>query len=271
MRDIFAALVVMVAMAAAVPASAQAPLTQAPVTVTGGVDVANRYMFRGLRQNAEGAVVWPWVDLGIGLFTGGGRLKAAGINVGTWSSLHTATAGEGWYEADLYASFSLSFSRTVVTTTYTSYTSPNDTFSHVKEVMVKAAVDDSDTWGIRPYGLVAFELGAASGLGQADGGTSAGTYLEIGLAPVIPLPRRMTLTATTKFGLSLDDYYELPEGDSTFGYSSVSAALTVPLGAGGHWNVRGGVEYQGLGTTARAFNGGDQNQVIGSVGIGFTY
>jgi uncharacterized protein (TIGR02001 family) len=266
MREIFTAAVVVVVIASAVPASAQAPLT-----VTGGLDVANRYMFRGLRQNAEGAVVWPWVDLGIGLFTGGGTLKAAGINVGTWSSLHTATAGEGWYEADLYASFSLSFSKAVVTTTYTSYTSPNDTFSHVKEVMVKGAIDDSAEWGIRPYGLVAFELDAAPGLGQADGGNAAGTYLEIGLAPVIPLPRRMSLTMPMKFGFSLGDYYELPEGDSMFGYSSVSAVVTMPLGAGGHWNVRGGVEYQGLGTTTRAFNGGDQNQVIGSVGIGFSY
>jgi uncharacterized protein (TIGR02001 family) len=270
MRGIFTAAVVVVAFVSA--ASAQAPPTQGPpLTLSGGVDVANRYMFRGLRQNPEGAVVWPWVDLGIGLFAGGGRLKAAGINVGTWSSLHTSTDGEGWYEADLYASFSLSFSRTVVTTTYTSYTSPNDTFSHVKEVMVKAAFDDTDTWGIRPYGLVAFELDADQGLGQADGGNAAGTYLEIGLAPVIPLPARMSLTTTTKFGLSLGDYYELPEGDSTFGFSSVSAVVTVPFGPGGHWNVRGGVEYQGLGTTARAFNGGDQNQVIGSVGIGFTY
>jgi uncharacterized protein (TIGR02001 family) len=266
MRDLVTAVVIVVAIASAVPASAQVT-----PTVTGGVDVANRYMFRGLRQNAEGAVVWPWVDLGIGLFTGGGRLKAAGINVGTWSSAHTATAGEGWYEADLYASFSLSFSKAVVTTTYTSYTSPNDTFSHVKEVMVKAAVDDGAEWGIRPYGLVAFELDAAPGRGQADGGSAAGTYLEIGVAPVIPLPWRMSLTTTTKFGLSLGDYYELPEGDSTFGYSSVSVVVTMPLGAGDHWNVRGGVEYQGLGTTARAFNGGDQNQVIGSVGIGFTY
>ena len=39
----------------------------------------------------------------------------------------------------------------------------------------------------------------------------------------------------------------------------------------GAWNLHGGVEFQKLGDTTAFFNGDDDTQVIGSIGIGFTY
>jgi hypothetical protein len=85
-----------------------------------------------------------------------------------------------------------------------------------------------------------------------------------------------------KVGLSLSDYYEQNTGtadapafvDNTFGFFSIAGVVTVPLGGTttfGAWNLHGGVEYQALGETTEAFNGGDNSRVIGSVGIGFTY
>ena len=84
-----------------------------------------------------------------------------------------------------------------------------------------------------------------------------------------------------KVGLSLSDYYELNTGtrapvfvDNTFGYFSIAGIVTVPLGGTtnfGAWNVHGGVEFQALGDTTKAFNGGDSSRVIGSFGIGFSY
>jgi hypothetical protein len=62
--------------------------------------------------------------------------------------------------------------------------------------------------------------------------------------------------------------------DHTFGYFSIAGLVTVPLGgmtSFGAWNLHGGVEYQALGDTTKAFNGGDSSRVIGSVGIGFSY
>lgn len=251
----------------AVPAAAQTP-----VTVTGGVDVVNRYMFRGIRQNADGAAIWPAVDVGIGAFSGDGGLKSVTVNLGTWNSLHTDPSG--WYESDLYAAITLAGSRAAFTTTYTSYTSPDDRFAHVKELMFKLAVDDSNKWGLKPYAAVAFELDDA---GQADGGSAKGTYFELGMAPSIPLPRNISLNITTKFGFSLSNYYQDPltGQDTRFGYSSSGAMLVIPLGEpdtpAGHWNVRGGFEYQGLGTATTNFNGGDKSQFIGSIGVGFSY
>ena len=74
--------------------------------------------------------------------------------------------------------------------------------------------------------------------------------------------------------MSLSNYYELLGEDHKFGFFSIAGLATVPLGGTtnfGAWNVHGGVEYQRLGTTTQAFNGGEKNQAIYSFGLGFTY
>ena len=62
-----------------------------------------------------------------------------------------------------------------------------------------------------------------------------------------------------KVGLSLSDYYELAGTDNKFGYFSIGGLVTVPVGGTtkfGSWNVHFGAEYQRLGDTTAAFNGG---------------
>ena len=56
--------------------------------------------------------------------------------------------------------------------------------------------------------------------------------------------------------------------------SSIGGVVTVPLGGttgSARGTLHGGVEYQALGDTTRACNGGDSSRVIGSIGFGFTY
>ncbi len=273
---------------AAAPAAAQAaaePPDPNPgaLTITGGFDVLNRYMFRGIRQNSTGIAMWPYFDLGIAAWSGDGGLKTAGINFGTWNSLHTGDTGTDgpsgklWYESDFYATLGLGFGGGVsLATTYTAYTSPNNTFSTVKEIMFKLGVDDSAYLGraaVKPYVILAQELDTSPGLGQADGGDNAGTYVELGVVPGWA-GAAVGLAFPIKLGLSAGDYYELAGEDDTFGYFSVAGIVTVPLGGVtkyGGWNVHGGVEFQALGDTTEALNGGDGSQVIGSVGIGFSY
>jgi len=137
---------------------------------------------------------------------------------------------------------------------------------------------------VKPYVIVAREVDA--GLdghtnGQADGGLHAGTYLEVGGAPGYSMSK-IGVAFPVKAGVSLSNYYELHVGtaaaaatvDHSFGFFSVAGVVTVPLGGTsnfGAWNVHGGVEYQALGETTKAFNGGDSSRVIGSFGIGFAY
>jgi hypothetical protein len=258
------------------------------MTLTGSFDFLNQYMFRGIRQNSTGIAMWPAVDLGIATYSGEGGLKSLGVNLGTWNSLHTGDTGSDgasgklWYESDFYAALGFGFGGgTSFTATYTSYTSPNGSYSTVKEIMFKLGVDDSSHLGkaaVKPYVIVAREFDTQiDGLtnGQADAGLNAGTYFEIGGAPSYS-GSKGSVAIPIKAGFSLGDYYEMPVTgeDNKFGFFSIAAIGTVPLGGTtnfGAWNIHGGVEYQRLGTTTQVFNGGDKNQIIGSIGFGFSY
>jgi hypothetical protein len=284
----FAAGALATALLVAVPASAQDSASlpdpnPGNLTFTGSMDFLNTYMFRGIRQDDTKVIMWPAVDLGMSVYSGNGTLKSVGVNVGSWNSLHTGAAGSDgpsgklWYEGDFYATLGLGFGRGVsLGTTYTAYTSPNNMFTTVKEIAFKLAVDDSAYLGaaaLKPYGLVALEFDASPGLGQADAGENAGTYLELGIAPAWATDA-VSLAFPVKIGVSLNDYYELAGVDNRFGYASVAGIVTVPLGTTtnfGAWNVHGGLEFQALGDTTKAINGGDGQKVIGSFGFGLSY
>jgi hypothetical protein len=258
------------------------------MTVTGSLDFLNQYMFRGIRQNSTGIAIWPAIDLGLAAFSGEGGLKSVGINFGTWNSLHTGDTGQDgpsgklWYESDFYAALGFGFGGgTSFTTTYTAYTSPNNGFTTVKEIMFKLALDDSSMLGkgaVKPYVAIAQEFDTGSARGQADAGENAGTYLELGIAPGYAASKA-GLAFPIKVGMSLSDYYELAGEDNKFGFFSIAGIATIPLGGTtnfGSWNIHGGVEYQRLGDTTAAFNLDDdglpkKNQVIGSIGFGFSY
>jgi hypothetical protein len=100
-----------------------------------------------------------------------GGLKAVTVNLGTWNAFHTEiddftnldgdTTSNKWYESDLYATLALGFSKAALSFNYTSYLSPGNYFSHVKEFGIKLGVVDSAALGkgaLKPYALVAFEL-----------------------------------------------------------------------------------------------------------------
>ena len=270
---------------ATAPARAQEPADPNPgaLTVTASFDVLNQYMFRGIRQNSTGFVTWPTVDLGISAYSGDGGLKSVGVNFGTWNSLHSGDTGSDgpsgkmWYESDFYATVGFGFGGgTSFSTTYTAYTSPNSGFTTVKELSFKLGLDDSGYLGkaaVKPYLIIGQEFDTDIATGQADGGNNAGTYMEIGASPGYA-GSRASIAFPLKVGFSLSDYYELAGVDNKFGFFSVAAIATIPLGGttkAGAWNIHGGVEYQALGTTTQALNGGESNQVIGSIGIGFSY
>jgi hypothetical protein len=288
-RSVCAAAAVVAMMLISAPAFAQDPPDPNPgaLTLTGTFDVVNQYMFRGIRQNSTGVAMWPAVDLGIAAYSGMGGLKSVGINFGTWNSLHTgdtgqdSTSGKLWYESDFYAALGLGFGGgTSFTTTYTAYTSPNNGFTTVKEIMFKLAMDDSGMLGkaaVKPYVVVAREFDTDVATGQADGGENAGTYLELGIAPGYAASKA-SIAFPIKVGLSLSDYYELLGEDEKFGFFSIAGIVTIPLGGTtsfGAWNIHGGVEYQRLGDMTAAINfdddGPKNNQIIGSIGFGFSY
>lgn len=278
-----AALIVFVVLAAAPESAAQgADPNRGRITFIGGYDFASAYMFRGLLREDTEVVMWPYAEAAVELFSGDEGLKNITLHLGTWNSLHTGVTGYNdglgklWYESDLYGTLGVRFGPDITASaTYTAYMSPNNSFSTIKEIAFKVAVDDAGSTGIalRPYGLVAFELDTLPGVRQADRGLNAGTYFEAGVAPGWIDPG-FRIEFPIKVGLSLDDYYELAGVDQRFGFLSIGAVGTVPISqstAYGSWNIHGGIEFLSLGNTPEAFNGGDQTKLVASIGIGLSY
>ena len=173
-------------------------------------------MFRGIRQETDpGFTMWPAADLKIDLMSGDGTLKSAAINLGLWNSLHTGSSGSGnddpavgmHYEEDFYASFTLGFGGATSFTTHTPCTRVRMRGSRRSR---KSCSRSSQGSRFAPYGLIAFEFDTEPGVGQADGGSEAGTYMELGVGPSWPLGGRSTVTVPFKLGFSLSDYYESP-------------------------------------------------------------
>lgn len=251
------------------------PVEDQRVSVAGGLDVRNAYMFRGVRQDDSGVITWPTAEIGLQVHHADRGLTSARVRVGTFNSVHSGWAGSSgpsgkrWYESDVYGTLSLTFGNAfALDTTYTGYRSPNKMFTPVKELSFKASTDTSMLRGasLKPYALVAFELNTKPDIGQLDGGFKAGRYLELGATPATSW-RRIGLAVPVKVGLSLSNYYELAGVDHRFGFASVGGIATLPIT---RWvNVHGGVEFERLGTTTKAFNGGDASKTIASIGIGF--
>lgn len=263
-------------LAAATTAFAQtADPNSGALTFSSGVDVPTKYLFRGLSQETDSKLtLFPYGDLGIALFSGDGGVKSAAVNFGIWNSLMTGSSGlDGLndklhYEQDFYTTLTLGFAQGFsLGTTYTAYTSPNGAFGTVHELAFKVAKSGF----LSPYGLVAFELD-----GQADGGSSEGTYLELGVGPAWGIADgKATLSVPVKLGFSLNDYYEGPDGDEKFGYFQVGGLISAPLTSAeskfGVWTVKGGIDVYALGETPKAFNAGDRGKVVATFGIGVVY
>ena len=253
---------------AGAPAMQTADDAEPPVTITGAIDFPSTYFFRGIRQEADPAfTMQPGVNVAFAAAEG------VTLNVGSWNSIHTGSTKDGpgaFYESDFYASAALSAGAISPTVTYTAYMSPADAFSTVHELSFTAAFDDSEAgFPLAPAVTLAFELGDHS----ADGGSRKGVYLELAATPAIPLAddAPLTLTVPVRLGLSAHNYYENPVtgDDETFGYFSVGLMGLVPLSA--NLDLHGGVTVFTFGDTLELFNNGDKAQVIGSVGLGFSF
>lgn len=269
------------------PEAAKAPNT-GRVSISAGVDWTSAYFFRGIKQETEDLILQPYGEVTFKLVENAGALTALALTGGIWNSLHTGATGSDsptatdpkvWYELDGYFKLSAvlveDFTASVI---YTAYLSPNNVFNTVQEVAVGFAYNDAKLLGpfaVNPSLLIAFEFD-----GQADAGADKGIYAQLGIAPgytfLADSAYPLALSVPLAVGLSLGDYYEFGTGsDDTFGYFSAGATLAVPLAfippEFGKWLVKAGVQVLFLGDNLKAVNDGDELQVIGTVGLAFSY
>jgi hypothetical protein len=261
------------------------------IGLSAGMDYTTDYYFRGILQEDQDYIFQPYAEVTFKLLEnpGQGPLTGLGFTLGLWNSLHGGPSGvEGgeakadpriWYEADFYAKVGATFFEDLSTAViYTAYMSPNDSFPTVQELALSLGYNDRKLLGpfaLNPSVLLAFEL-----KNEADLGRGQGVYLQLGVAPGLTLmekgPLPVTLTLPLTVGLSLSDYYEFGTGDDeTFGYFSGGVAASVPLTfippAFGSWQARASVIVLTLGDNLKAVNNGDRSEVIGTLGIAFSY
>lgn len=266
------------------PTPAASPVGSA-ISVQLNLDFTNAYFYRGIRQQDKGLIVQPAARLTARLVDDA-DLTLDGF-IGTWNSFGpnggTQTGGliEDWYESDLYAGFTLTHGKVSLATSYTFLTSPSDAFQEVEELGFTLSLDDSEwleEWAFKPYATLAIETGSN---GSDGPDLDNGTYLELGVAPgfsfdVATTP--VTLTFPASVGLSLADYYQdAGSEDDTFGFAQVGAKASIPLGepsGGGRfgaWTLNAGVSVLFLGDHTKAFNNGDDTEVIGSIGLQWNF
>ncbi len=275
-----ALLAIAVSLVATSPATVGAQPSPAPPALVGavvGATVTNRYVFRGVRQNATGVAVRPFADLEFFPYSADATLEQVVVRVGFWNSLNSGDTGAGgpadapWYESRLSGGVGVRLSGDVMlSSSVTAYGSPNGMFSRVTELGFRVGWDDCTRHrlSLNPYAALALEIGGQPGRGQLDGGRRAGRYLEVGAAPTYSAGRVIVALPVT-VGLSLRDYYELAGRDHRLGFVSAGTDFLVQIGKtpGGRLSLRGGVEALRLGETTRVFNDGKRSLLVGSVGL----
>jgi hypothetical protein len=251
-----------------------------PYSLQLNLDITTAYFYHGIIQEDTGLILQPAARLTVNLFEND-DFKIDAI-LGTWNSFHSQKTGaqasgdftDYWYECDLTAGVALTMDQFVLTTTYTFLTSPSDAYQTVQELDVTLAFDDSELLGacaLHPYVLLGIETGADASDG-ADSDT--GTYLELGVAPGFSFDLGATPVAISfpcSIGLSVHDYYQNAAGDDeTFGFAQIGAKASVPLPLGEHygkWTLNAGIAALFLGDHTADFNGGDDMEFIGTMGL----
>ncbi len=269
------------------PHMSHADEADAGVAVDINIDVVTENWFRGMGQENEGLIVQPSVTLTFDLFeTNDGSAVTA--YVGDWNSYQDATAGNEWYETDIFGGINVALPNgDSIDLSYIYLYNPAGNGIFSEEINLIYAIDDSERFGgmgLNPYVLLAVEVD-----GGSDAGADEGTYLEFGIEPDVTEllgteNTGISVSLPVTVGLSLDSYYEDGLGgddDDTFGFldvglvASISLAAIVPEGFGS-WDASFGVHFLYLGDTAQnisaAFGtGNDDNTVYATFGLSTSF
>ena len=104
-------------------------------------EFTNIYMFRGIKQERDGFIWQPYIDVGLKVWESeDAPIKGVTLGMGIWNSFHskkTLSRGSGpsnLYETDFYPSLTLDLAGGWQTAfTYYVYTGPNGSFDTVQE------------------------------------------------------------------------------------------------------------------------------------------
>lgn len=258
--------------------------------------MATKYYFRGIRQEDQGVIGQPEVEIQLHLFQKS-FVSDVYLFGRSWNSFHSGPTGSSsngsnspgsWYETRFTAGMGIKFCNTfTVSGGYTFYDSPNSRFNTVEELFIHGAVDDGKLWksilsdpnvefkGFRPYGLIAWETS-----GQRDNGRNRGVYAEVGINPGFTFkPNKefqFSVSAPVSVGLNIFEYYEVPQkGDAPYGFTNVGLRGELPIGwlpkKFGSLTLYVQGNWYHLDQNLTRFNSRENDELVGSGGIRFEY
>jgi hypothetical protein len=277
--------VLMLALSLASPALAEeAAEEESPFSGVFQLDFTNAYFFRGIRQEREGTIFQPWMELYYSLYSSDdGPIRGITVGAGIWNSFHSertgAVNGPQWlYETDLYPLISVAFPGNVtLTTIYYYYSSPNAAFVSTQELNFKLGWDDSDTFGkfaVHPWINFAIETENTSF------GPNTGQGFQLGIAPVLYASEAeryaVTVSAPCEAGFAIHDYYEnAGGGENFFGYANVGLLVSLPLSFmpenAGSWTLSASGKYYAFSETLENANRGKSTYPVGMLSLGVAF
>lgn len=250
------------------------------VSVEAGVDYTTAYFFRGINQEDSRVIIQPYATINVGLGELGGN--AVSVYAGVWNSLHAQpSAGTNvFYETDFFGGANITLKPVTIGVVYTVYTSIANAFGNIQEIGATISFDDADIssklgipFALNPTAGYFFEIDDSSG--------PEDQYLQFGIEPTVytlfkGTDNQIELSVPIVFGTSPKGYYTEANGsNSFFGFGSVGIAASVPLPipkSYGAWALTGSVQYLRLfADSVESANNGDNDQIIGTAGISFTY
>ena len=242
------------------------PVNQGRLSFSLGTDITSQYFFRGYLQEDQGFIFQPWAELGVSIVDRMDNSPGVSLVFGSWSSLHSEKTGatepnlRAWYETDIYGGITLEWDGFSLGASYTVYTYPNSSFNTVQEIGVTAGFSlPADTMFQKVLGDIS--IGLHFEVDNSNVNTDEAIYMELGFGPSFDIfDGKATLSIPVTLGFSLDDYYLDASGDDDFfGFGSVGADISIPLGSGdyGEWTMNVGGNVLFLGSAAETANGGD--------------
>jgi hypothetical protein len=294
MRQGLAALGLAVLLAGATTVAAASPGDEPPLedqtapspnsgalALSANLETLSAYYFRGYNKEDTGYILQPSATLYVKSYESD-QLTLTPF-AGLWSDLQdrnpgaTNTNTKNIYETDYYGGADLGIDAWTITAIYTLYTFPGGVPRNIQEVGLRLAYDDTQftrgkgvPFALRPY--VGFYVETSNENGPQH------RYAEVGIGPSFKSANfPVTWTLPVVIGLSPDGYYTDANGNNeAFGHGSVGLTGSLPLGAPsryGAWVLTAGIFYDSLwaNSTRTANDGGETYEVIGRIGIGFTY
>lgn len=268
-----------------VTAPREAEGTGGPIAIEGETNAVSAYFFRGYRYIDSGYIVQPELTLSLN-----GPLKVGGLSatpyVTVWSNISElkSPSGSGSWghlnEVDVIPGIELTWDKLPQWTLEIQYNanffptgipaSLQGLYGRSQEIGFTLALDDSEwTKELLPFALNPHISHFHELEDQSDDSRDA--YLEFGIEPEFEITEKFSVSVPVVLGMSTDSYYVDDAGrNQRLGYTSIGLAPKYQLTE--HWDVHASLEYLYLiSDIVVAFNDGEHNVFIGSIGVGFSY